>query len=74
MAKQSKEKSKPCLPCYTKIQNSEEIDDGLVGVKILELTPENLSKPAQDPDRYKLKMIPATFAEGTVIALSLIHI
>lgn len=68
MAKQSKEKSKPCLPCYTKIQNSEEIDDGLVGVKILELTPENLSKPAQDPDRYKLKMIPATFAESTVIA------
>lgn len=68
MAKQSKEKSKPCLPCYTKIQNSEEMDDGLVGVKILELTPENLSKPAQDPDRYKLKMIPATFAEGTVIA------
>lgn len=68
MAKQSKEKSKPCLPCYTKIQNSEEIDDGLVGVKILELTLENLSKPAQDPDRYKLKMIPATFAEGTVIA------
>lgn len=68
MAKPSKEKSKPCLPCYTKIQNSEEIDDGLVGVKILELTPENLSKPAQDPDRYKLKMIPATFAEGTVIA------
>lgn len=68
MAKQSKEKSKPCLPCYTKIQNPEEIDDGLVGVKILELTPENLSKPAQDPDRYKLKMIPATFAEGTVIA------
>lgn len=68
MAKQSKEKSKPCLPCYTKIQNSEEIDDGLVGVKILELTPENLSKPTQDPDRYKLKMIPATFAEGTVIA------
>lgn len=68
MAKQSKEKSKPCLPCYTKIQNSEEIDEGLVGVKILELTPENLSKPAQDPDRYKLKMIPATFAEGTVIA------
>lgn len=68
MAKQSKEKSKPCLPCYTKIQNSEEIDDGLVGVKILELTPENLSKPAQDPDRYKLKMIPTTFAEGTVIA------
>lgn len=68
MAKQSKEKIKPCLPCYTKIQNSEEIDDGLVGVKILELTPENLSKPAQDPDRYKLKMIPATFAEGTVIA------
>lgn len=68
MAKQSKEKSKPCLPCYTKIQNSEEIDDGLVGVKILELTPENLSKPAQYPDRYKLKMIPATFAEGTVIA------
>lgn len=68
MAKQSKEKSKPCLPCYTKIQNSEEIDDGLVGVKILELTPENLSKPAQDSDRYKLKMIPATFAEGTVIA------
>lgn len=68
MAKQSKEKSKPCLPCYTKIQNSEEIDDGLVGVKILELTPENLSKPAQDHDRYKLKMIPATFAEGTVIA------
>ena len=68
MAKQSNEKSKPCLPCYTKIQNSEEIDDGLVGVKILELTPENLSKPAQDPDRYKLKMIPATFAEGTVIA------
>lgn len=68
MAKQSKEKSKPCLPCYTKIQNFEEIDDGLVGVKILELTPENLSKPAQDPDRYKLKMIPATFAEGTVIA------
>ena len=68
MAKQSKEKSKPCLPCYTKIQNSEETDDGLVGVKILELTPENLSKPAQDPDRYKLKMIPATFAEGTVIA------
>lgn len=67
MAKQSKEKSKPCLPCYTKIQNSEEIDDGLVGVKILELTPENLSKPAQDPDRYKLQMIPATFAEGTVI-------
>lgn len=68
MAKQSKEKSKPCLPCYTKIQNPEEIDDGLVGVKILELTLENLSKPAQDPDRYKLKMIPATFAEGTVIA------
>ena len=68
MAKQSKEKSKPCLPCYTKIQNSEEIDDGLVGVKILELTTENLSKPAQDHDRYKLKMIPATFAEGTVIA------
>lgn len=68
MAKQSKEKSKPCLPCYTKIQNSEEMDDGLVGVKILELTPENLSKPAQDSDRYKLKMIPATFAEGTVIA------
>lgn len=67
MAKQSKEKSKPCLPCYTKIQNSEEIDDGLVGVKILELTPDNLSKPAQDPDRYKLQMIPATFAEGTVI-------
>lgn len=32
------------------------------------MTPENLSKPAQDPDRYKLKMIPATFAEGTVIA------
>ena len=68
MAKQSNEKSKPCLPCYTRIQNSEEIDDGLVGVKLLELTPENLSKPAQDPDRYKLKMIPATFAEGTVIA------
>lgn len=67
MAKQSKEKSKPCLPCYTKIQNSEEIDDGLVGVKILELTPENLSKPAQDPDRYSLKTIPATFAEGTAI-------
>lgn len=67
MAKQSSEKSKPCLPCYTKIQNSEEVDDGLVGVKILELTPDNLSKPAQDPDRYKLQMIPATFAEGTVI-------
>lgn len=67
MAKQSKEKSKPCLPCYTKIQNSEEIDDGLVGVNILELTPENLSKPAQDHDRYKLQMIPATFAEGTAI-------
>ncbi len=68
MAKQSKEKSKPCLPCYTKIQNAEEIDDGLVGVKILELTSENLSKLDQDPDRYKLKRIPATFAEGTVIA------
>lgn len=67
MAKQSKEKSKPCLPCYTKIQNPEEIDDGLVGVKILELTPENLSKPNEDPDRYKLQMIPATFAEGTAI-------
>lgn len=67
MAKQSKEKSKPCLPCYTKIQNPEEIDDGLVGVKILELTPENLSKPHEDPDRYKLQMIPATFAEGTAI-------
>lgn len=68
MAKQSKEKSKPCLPCYTKIQNSEEIDDGLVGVKILELTSENFSKLVHDPDRYKLKTIPATFAEGTVIA------
>ena len=68
MAKQSKEKSKQGLPCYTKIQNSEEIDDGLVGVKILEWTPENLSKHDQDPDRYPLKVIPTTFAEGTVIA------
>lgn len=67
MAKQSNEKSKPCLPCYTRIQNSEEIDDGLVGVKLLELTPENFSKPSQDPDRYSLKTIPATFAEGTAI-------
>lgn len=67
MAKQSNEKSKPCLPCYTKIQNPEEIDDGLVGVKLLELTPENFSKPSQDPDRYSLKTIPATFAEGTAI-------
>lgn len=45
MAKQSNEKSKPCLPCYTRIQNSEEIDDGLVGVKLLELTPENFPSP-----------------------------
>jgi len=67
MAKQSKEKSKPCLPCYTRIQNLKEIDDGLVGVKILELTPENLSKPHEDPHRYKLQTIPATFAEGTAI-------
>lgn len=67
MAKQSKEKSKPCLPCYTKIQNSEEIDDGLVGVKILEWTPENYSKYTQNPYRYDLKLIPATFAEGSVI-------
>ena len=67
MAKQSNEKSKPCLPCYTGIQNSEELDDGLVGVKLLELSPENLSKPSQDPDRYKLKLLPTTFAEGTVI-------
>lgn len=67
MAKQSNEKSKPCLPCYTKIQSSEELDDGLVGVNILKLSPENLSKPAQDPDRYKLRTIPATFAEGTAI-------
>ncbi len=67
MAKQSNEKSKPCLPCYTKIQSSEELDDGLVGVNILKLSPENLSKLAQDPDRYKLRTIPATFAEGTAI-------
>nr|DAS89689.1 MAG TPA: tail protein [Caudoviricetes sp.] len=67
MAKQSNEKSKLCLPCYTKIQSSEELDDGLVGVNILKLSPENLSKPAQDPDRYKLRTIPATFAEGTAI-------
>lgn len=67
MAKQSNEKSKPCLPCYTKIQSSEELDDGLVGVNILKLSPENLSKPAQDPDRYKLRTISATFAEGTAI-------
>lgn len=67
MAKQSNEKSKPCLPCYTKIQSSEELNDGLVGVNILKLSPENLSKPAQDPDRYKLRTIPATFAEGTAI-------
>lgn len=68
MAKQSNEKSKPCLPCYMKIQSSEKLDDGLVGVNILKLSPENLSKLAQDPDRYKLRTIPATFAEGTVIA------
>lgn len=67
MAKQSNEKSKPCLPCYMKIQSSEKLDDGLVGVNILKLSPENLSKPAQDPDRYKLRTIPATFAEGTAI-------
>ena len=45
MAKQSNEKSKPCLPCYTKIQNNEEVDDGLVGIKILDLSPSNLAKP-----------------------------
>lgn len=67
MAKQNNEKSKPCLPCYMKIQSSEKLDDGLVGVNILKLSPENLSKPAQDPDRYKLRTIPATFAEGTAI-------
>ena len=67
MAKQSNEKSKHCLPCYRKIQSSEKLDDGLVGVNILKLSPENLSKPAQDPDRYKLRTIPATFAEGTAI-------
>lgn len=67
MAKQSNEKSKPCLPCYMNIQSSEKLDDGLVGVNILKLSPENLSKPAQDPDRYKLRTIPATFAEGTAI-------
>lgn len=67
MAKQSNEKGKPCLPCYMKIQSSEKLDDGLVGVNILKLSPENLSKPAQDPDRYKLRTIPATFAEGTAI-------
>lgn len=67
MAKQSNEKSKPCLPCYTKIQNTEEVDDGLVGVKILDLSPSNLAKPYQDPERYKLRPVPATYAEGTVI-------
>ena len=67
MAKQSNEKSKPCLPCYTKIQNTEEVDDGLVGVKILDLSPTNLAKPYQDPERYKLRPVPATYAEGTVI-------
>lgn len=66
MAKQSKEKSKLCLPCYTKIQIPEGIDDGLVGVKTFEWTPDH-SKLVQDPDSYKLKVIPATFAEGTVI-------
>ena len=58
MAKQSNEKSKPCLPCYTKIQNNEEVDDGLVGVKILDLSPSNLAKPYQDPERYKLRPVP----------------
>lgn len=67
MAKQSNEKSKPCLPCYTKIQASEEVDDGLEGVKILELNSDNYSKPSSNPDRYRLKLIPNTFAQGTVI-------
>lgn len=67
MAKQSNEKSKPCLPCYTKIQNTEEVDDGLVGVKLFDLRPSNLAKPYQNPERYNLRPVPATYAEGTVI-------
>lgn len=67
MAKQSNEKGKPCLPCYLRIQDSEEIDDGLVGVKLYEVSPENISKIHNDPNRYRLRSIPATLAEGTVI-------
>lgn len=67
MANQNNSQGKPCLPCYLKIQESNDPDDGLVGVKILELTPDNLSKPAENPDRYSIKQLPATFAEGTAI-------
>lgn len=67
MANQSNNQGKPCLPCYLRIQESNDPDDGLVGVRILELTPENLSKPSENPERYSLKQLPATFAEGTAI-------
>lgn len=67
MANQNNSQGKPCLPCYLKIQESNDPDDGLVGVKILELTPDNLLKPAENPDRYSIKQLPATFAEGTAI-------
>lgn len=67
MANQNNNQGKPCLPCYLGIQESNDPDDGLVGVKILELTPENLSKPSENPERYSLKQLPATFAEGTAI-------
>lgn len=67
MANQNNSQGKPCLPCYLSVQESNEPDDGLVGVKVLELTPENLSKPSEDPNRYSMSQLPATFAEGTAI-------
>lgn len=67
MANQNNNQGKPCLPCYMRIQENKEPDDGLVGVKVLELTPDNLSKLSADSSRYKLKQLPATYAEGTAI-------
>lgn len=67
MAKQNKDQNSTCLPCYQRIQESNEPDDGLVGVKLLEFTPDNLRLVSEDPSRYDIKHLPATFAEGTAI-------
>ena len=67
MAKQINEKGKPCLPCYTKIQESERLDNGLIGVNLLTTSIENQNKLSEDPNRYYLRTLPGTYSEGIII-------
>lgn len=65
----SNTQTKRCIRCeYESLQDPTKTpDDGLTPVNILSWSPENFKKVQDDPENYKVSVIPTTYSRGTLV-------